>query len=100
MYVLEIDKKAEADIDKAAAWYDKRVPGVSFKFYDDIDDCLRVILKYPKAFGYYNVKKQIRKCRLNTFKFHIFYHVYDNIVHVFAVLHERRSKKYIKRRLR
>jgi hypothetical protein len=62
MYAIEINYKAEAEIDSIAKWYDKKVPGLSFRFYDDLDATIKSISQYPSAYSYYNVQKKIRKC--------------------------------------
>lgn len=47
MYILEINQKAESEIDKIGHWYDKRVPGLSFRFYDDLDKSIKSISTHP-----------------------------------------------------
>ncbi len=59
MYHLEINHTAEAEIEKIGQWYDKRVPGLSFRFYNDMDSAIKKITIHPSTFGYYNAKRKI-----------------------------------------
>ena len=99
MYSLEINQKAESEIDKIGRWYDKRVPGLSFRFYDDLDKCIKNISTRPFAFSYYDVKRKIRKCSLSSFPYKIYYHVSENTIYLLAVIHSKRSSGYTRRHL-
>lgn len=37
MHTIEISTDAELEIDEIAAWYDTKVKGLSFRFYNDHD---------------------------------------------------------------
>ena len=72
MYTIEISADTESEIDEIAKWYDKRVKGLSFKFYNDIDKRISDIIKHPTSFGFYNSKRGIRKCSFHNFPYKIF----------------------------
>ncbi len=99
MYSVEINYKAEAEIDKIGWWYDKRVPGLSFRFYNDLDNCIQKIIAHPSAFGFYDVKKNVRKSSLKIFPYIIYYYVKVNTIYFLAIIHSKRSPDFISRRL-
>jgi hypothetical protein len=75
MLELNIDTRTENEIDKIGRYYDKQVPGLSFRFYNNLEFSLIKISKYPTAFSFYNKHLGIRKCELSNFPYKIYFFV-------------------------
>jgi hypothetical protein len=99
MHTIEISTDAELEIDEIAAWYDTKVKGLSFRFYDDLDRCIFDISHYPDAFSYYDKRNGIRKHRLNDFPYVVYFEIHPTVIHLLAVIHSASSSSFIRRRL-
>ena len=81
-YGVELSIYAELDVNDAAVYYDSKVPVLSLRFLDDLEEAILSISNNP-------------------FSFHIYKQGSDELdVKILAIIHERRSKSYIRRKLR
>lgn len=99
-YQLEFSIDAELDADSIIEYYDSKVPGLSLRFLDDLNNSVLSLTNNPSAFHIYANNISIRRCNLDVFPYAIYFTVELNSVKVLAIIHERRSKAYIKRRLK
>ena len=94
IYLLDFSSHAEADADIAGEEYDKKLAGLSFLFF------IQVITRSPFAFHIYQFNHAIRRCNLRRFTYAIYYSIDGDTIKILAIIHERRSKRYIKKRLK
>lgn len=102
IYRIQFSANAEKDAGKAGKYYEKAVAGLSLRFYNDLDNTLSSLTKNPSAFHFHKNDKNIRRANLDVFPFAVYFHINTNesTVFVLAIIHQRRSKAYIRRRLR
>jgi plasmid stabilization system protein ParE len=100
MYTILLSFNAEEDIQKATKWYYKQLVGLDFKFYDDLNKSLKHIQKNPLQNNFYRYHKTVRKKNLFVFPYKILYMIDSNTVKIVAVIHHKRSIRYIRRRLK
>jgi hypothetical protein len=100
MYIVEFSEEAGIDADEAGKYYDSQSPFLGLKFIDDIYEASLSIQKNPTAFHYYGNYKTIRRCNLPSFPYSIYYSVTGFKVLFLAIIHQRRSNRYVNRRLK
>jgi hypothetical protein len=100
MYSISLSIYAEKDIQKATKWYHKQLFGLDFKFYDDLNKSLKEIQKNPLINNYYRYHKTTRKKNLSVFPYKILYIVSNFNIYVVAIMHHKRSIRYVRRRLK
>ena len=88
--------EAEADIEDAAAWYDRQRKGLGQEFLDDVLVALDTISENPNIYPV--VYKQSRRPVVRRFPFGIFYRVDEGSVVVLAVMHGSRHPRRWKKR--
>jgi plasmid stabilization system protein ParE len=95
---LVVRPEAAADAMKASHWYDERVGGLGVRFLDNIEAVMVSISEAPQQFPIYN--GEIRRARLGTFPYAVFFTVTDNRVIVLAILHLYREPRVLRKTLR
>ena len=100
IYLLDFSSHAEADADIAGEEYDKKLAGLSFLFFDELNFFIQAITRSPFAFHIYQFNHAIRRCNLRRFAYAIYYSIDGDTIKILAIIHERRSKRYIKKRLK
>ena len=100
MYLIKFSTDAETDADEAGEWYDEKSAELSIKFYEDVNKAILTIQKSPKLYPLHRHYKSIRRKNLSVFPYKIFYPVIDKTVFIKAILHHKRSTKFIKIRLK
>ena len=100
IYQLDFSFRAEADAGIAGSEYDKKLPGLSFRFFDELNFFILAITKNPFAFHIYQYNPAVRRCNLRRFAYAIYYTIDGDTIKILAIIHEQRSKRYIKRRLK
>lgn len=93
---IYIRPEAEIDIEEAALWYEKQSKGLGEEFLDEIHAAGAIIAVNPKI--YQPIYKNIRRAVIRRFPFGIFYHVEEDAIVVFAVMHGSRHPKNWKKR--
>jgi plasmid stabilization system protein ParE len=79
---------AEADLERAANWYDEEQPGLGSRFLSDVDQVFERIRERPQQFP--AVSGDIRRALLHTFPYAVYFGETNETIRVLAVLHLRR----------
>jgi plasmid stabilization system protein ParE len=80
---------AEADIEEAALWYERRAAGLGVDFVARVRDAVSRIAAHPEL--YPSVHNVVRRARLKRFPYGVFYRIQADRIEVIAVLHDRRN---------
>lgn len=64
-------RPAKADLDDAAAYYNRQREGLGDEFVWEVDRTIQRILEQPNAWGH--SKKGTRRCRVDRFNYDIIY---------------------------
>jgi len=101
-YIIRFSANAESDAEEIGDYYEKISPGLSIRFFKDINTTIAALKNNPSAFHYYKKNSYIRRANLDIFPFGVFFHISaDNqFVTILAIIHSRRSKSFIHKRLR
>lgn len=86
---LAVRVAAEADIGRAARWYEAELPGLGAEFLESVQDSVAAILESPLM--YPAVEGDIRRAIMRRFPFMVYFTLDDDVVSVLAVLHGRRN---------
>ena len=92
-----VRKRAEADITKAYAWYEKQHPGLGPEFVAEVRATVRAVAERPESFpiDYQNARRALT----HRFPYKVYFVVEPARVVVVAVLHNRQSKARLRGRL-
>ncbi|HZY35445.1 MAG TPA: type II toxin-antitoxin system RelE/ParE family toxin [Mucilaginibacter sp.] len=92
MYQLQVLRKAREDMQKSAAWYDERQPGVGDRFLSEVISTFRLIetnpLHYQERFS-----KKFRYANVHDFPFVVVFKIKKQLVVVNSVFHTSRNPK-------
>ena len=99
-YTVELSAAAELDIYFAKTWYESHSLQVAIKFLDKIDLAFQNIRSNPFAFSKLTPKSRYRKYRTPGFPYRIYYFVIESVIQIMAVVHSRRSDKFVRQRLK
>lgn len=99
-YRVVVSVSAELDIHVAGIWYKTRSKQVASKFLDKIDLAFKRIFTNPFAFSRISAKSKYRRYRTPGFPYRIYYYINEPFVEIMAVVHTRRSDKFVNRRLK
>ena len=91
MVKLIVRPLAEADIDAAFAWYERRSVGLGVDFLRSVDACFGAVAELPLAFPV--VYRRVHRSLLRRFPYAIFYVVDGERVEVLAVTHTSRHPR-------
>jgi plasmid stabilization system protein ParE len=97
---LNISAAAENDTESAGQWYDKQQAGLSLQFYDELHLFFQKITANPDSFSLYKTGYDVRKCSLKKFPYAIYYKHSGETIQIIAILHQARSLRFIKKRLK
>lgn len=100
MVSIVVSYQAEADLDNAGKWYDKKLRGLSIRLFDEIDEYLNKIQNNPFSFSVRKEGSDTRRCGLKKFPYNIYFTVENERVFVIAILHKSRSSRFVKKRLK
>ena len=95
---LIIRPEAEADLGKAAVWYDSREPGLGLDLMSEVHSAIARALKSPQSFMRLRRSPEVRRVLTRRFPYRIFFIVRPDALVVFAVLHAARHDRVWKRR--
>lgn len=90
--------EAEIDLEEAVLWYEAELSGLGNRFYDSFENALDRIAKNPNAF--IEISPEIRRIIIKQFPYKIFYTVFGNKIFVIGIMHAKRSKRFVKNRLK
>jgi plasmid stabilization system protein ParE len=92
---IEIRPQAEADIEEAFRHYHDYSTDLGSGFIDDLDAVLSRIRENPAH--YQSVHRDLHRVLLKRFPYAVFYSFTDQVVTVFAVLHQASDPQRWKR---
>ena len=97
-YQLTIRAAAEADVAQAAKWYEEQQKGLGLRFVAKVNEALAAVHRYPLTF--HPIRRHTRRVLLNPFDYKLVYTVKASKISVVAVVHNARSPRVWKERLR
>ena len=93
---VRISKQAQAEIEKAAEWYEGQREGLGGKFVDRVKEAVGKIGDNPQ--GYAKAFRELRRCNLTKFPYALWFEIRPDKSLVVACLHYRRDKVLVKER--
>lgn len=96
-YELVIRPEAEAEMEEAFDWYEKRVFGLGSDFLRCVDATLNSMARHPLQ--YRQVYRSIRRAIIRRFPYEIFFTDEDDRIIVLSVFHVRRDPKSWQKRV-
>jgi len=96
---LIVRAEAEADIIKAALWYDVQKTGLGWQFTVEIRSAIGQAVERPFSHLRLRVSPDVRRILARRFPFGIFYIVRPDAIVVFAVIHTARHERAWAKRL-
>ncbi len=97
-YRLEIKEEARTDIIEAADWYASKLPGLNFRFIEELELIIKTILNNPKT--YKRVYKNFRQATVKKFPYVVVYGYEEEIKIIYSVFHAKQHPKKKIRRLK
>ncbi len=85
-----VRRKAQTEIDAAAAWYDNQRAGLGADFLDGVRRMLNVTEQQPESFAI--ILRSARGALLKRFPYAIHFALTDDLISVIAVLHHKQSR--------
>jgi len=93
---LRIRPEAERDLEDAAEWYEKQLPGLGQDFLAEIYQCMKRIVEQPELYPL--LHRNTRRALAQRFPFGVFYRLEGGLIIVFAVMHGSRDPQLWKHR--
>ncbi len=94
---VHIRPEAQADLEEAAAWYERRRVGFGQEFLDEVLNALATIAENPMMYPV--VHKEIRRAVIHRFPFGVFYLIDEDEMVVAAIMHGSRHPRRWKERV-
>jgi plasmid stabilization system protein ParE len=88
----EFHPEAEQELYEAAARYESEVPELGFRFADEVERVIRLLLERPELGS--RLEDELRHFVLRRFPFSVVYAVVSDVVYVVAVAHGSREPGY------
>ena len=95
-YSLLVSETAYKDATVIFDWYESKLAGLGDRFINELKVAKTDLLNNPLAFAKWN--KIIISIVMRKFPYKLFYKIYDDKIVILAIIHARRSKRYLKRR--
>ena len=95
---VNIQPRAEAEADEAAAWYEAEQPGLGIEFLLELDAAIERAAETPLAYA--PVFMDARRVLTRRFPFAVYFIYEHEVVEVFAILHQRRATSLWQSRVR
>ncbi len=95
---LILTEKAQEDLDDAYQWYEENEPGLGKELVRCIDAKIAEIKRSPL---HHQVVKsdRVRRALTNRFPFSIYFVDEEELIVIFAILHQKRSPDFWKSRI-
>ncbi|MCY7421470.1 MAG: type II toxin-antitoxin system RelE/ParE family toxin [Chitinophagaceae bacterium] len=97
-FKLIIKPIALLDVEEAVDYYEKKVSGLGRRFYNQYLASVTDIQNKPFTYSY-NVEN-VRRYKIESFPYKIFYTVTEKTILILGVTHAKRSNAFVRRRLR
>ena len=94
--LFSIHEAAEAEINKAADFYDLESPGLGSVFIDEIQKAIERIAEFPEAAPL--IRERVRKKALIKFPYSLVYSIRQDEIRILAVAHQKRHPFYWRER--
>ena len=88
---------ANIELDEAIQYYDHQLPGLGFRFYQEVDAAIERIKLMPEAWT--KIGRHTRRCILKGFPYGLFYAIEADGILITAVAHLRRHPEHYKERI-
>lgn len=98
MKSVNVQPRAEAEADEAAAWYEAEQPGLGIVFLLELDAAIERAAETPLAYA--PVFQDARRVLTRRFPFAVYFVCEHDVVEVFAVLHQQRASSLWESRAR
>jgi len=89
---LIVRPEAEADITDGALWYDEQRPGLGIAFTAAVRRAIRRAVENPRACRLMRRSPEVRRVRTPRFPYRVVFLLKDDLVSVFAVIHDKRHE--------
>lgn len=100
-YTIRFSAIAESDLEIFGDYYATISIDLNLLFFKDINRTILSLQRNPTAFHFYKKDKNIRRANLEIYPFGLYFYIAeseDKVV-VLAIIHNRRSKSFINKRL-
>lgn len=88
---------ANKELDEAIKFYDHQLPGLGFRFFQEISSSIERIKIIPE--GWTKIGKHTRRCTLKGFPYAIYYVAEKDEILVTAIAHLHRNPEHYRNRL-
>lgn len=86
---VHVRPEAVTDVEEAIAWYEEQQPGLGVEFLLELDSAIDLAAESPKL---YQVQyRNVRRILVRRFPYAVYFVCDDDVVEIFAVLHQRRN---------
>ena len=96
-YSLLVSDSANEDAIVIFDWYEEKLSGLGDRFIKELEIAKVDLLNNPLVFAIR--KKNIRRMVMRKFPYKLFYKIYDDKIVILAIIHARRSSRFVKGRL-
>jgi len=87
--LVNIQPRAEAEADEAAAWYEAEQPGLGIEFLLELDAAIERAAETPLVYA--QVFMEARRVLTRRFPFAVYFVYEHDVVEGFAILHQQRA---------
>jgi plasmid stabilization system protein ParE len=95
---LVVTRKAQQDLDEAFNWYQEQSSGLGIEFVRCVDATLATIKRYPLHHQII-FQNKVRRALTDRFPYSIYFVHEEDLVTVFAILHQKRNPEAWKARI-
>jgi len=89
---------ANIELDEAVRYYDAELPGLGFRFFQEVDAAITRIRLFPE--GWSKIGERTRRCLLKGFPYVVLYVVERDEIVVTAVAHLHRNPEHYRNRIK
>lgn len=88
---------ASIELDEAIRYYDHQLPGLAFRFFQEVDACIDRIELMPEAWT--KIGEQTRRCLIKGFPYALHYTAEPEEILITAVAHLHRDPEQYRNRI-
>ena len=89
---------ANVELDEAISYYDHELPGLGFRFFQEVYSAVERICLFPE--GWAKIGKITRRCRLKSFPYALLYSIEQDEIIVLSVANLHRNPDHYKDRIK
>ncbi len=83
---------ANIELDEAIKYYDYQLPGLGYRFFQEVDFAVEIIKLMPEAWT--KIGKRTRRCMIKGFPYALFYVLEADEILITAVAHLHRNPRH------